>query len=198
MSKPITLYFDFLSPYTYLANTQLKTTLAADIQEIHYIPVPILTVMERVNNSPTTILSPAKGQYAQQDLVRWARRYQVPFARNPYFGKFGTESLCLVTIAAQQAGCAEDCIEALFQAMWIDGVNLGDDKELLRVLNDAGIDDAQLLLDARESETVKQQLQDNIESAVNAGVFGSPSFVVEEQLFFGNDRLDFVKEALVA
>ncbi len=198
MSKPITLYFDFLSPYTYLANTQLKTTLAADIQEIHYIPVPILTVMERVNNSPTTILSPAKGQYAQQDLGRWARRYQVPFSRNPYLGKFGSESLCLVTIAAQQAGCAEECIQALFQAMWIDGVNLGDDEELRRVLNDAGIGDTQQLLDARESETVKQQLQANIEAAVNAGVFGSPSFVVEEQLFFGNDRLDFVKEALVA
>lgn len=196
MAKPITLYYDFLSPYSYLAHHQLVTTLRDQYSTIQYRPIATLEVMKRVNNSPTTLESRAKGQYAQKDVIRWAIKYGAPIALNPHLRSTDPTPLYLGALAAEQQNQMETYTTAIFAAVWANAVNLSDADEMQRVLTEAGIENPEQLLANAQQPDIKQQLETNNDLAVEFGVFGVPSIMVGDELFFGNDRLDFVVEEL--
>jgi 2-hydroxychromene-2-carboxylate isomerase len=188
----IEFFFDFVSPYTYLAHTQLQALDA----EIVYRPMALLKVMEAVGNAPTTILSKAKGAYAMKDLGRWAARYGVPLT--PGGMRTNDSALCgRAVLAANRLGKAKEAAVAIFHAFWGAGVPLTNDDQVLAVLAEAGLDAAALrpLLGAPE---IAAELAANTQEAAERGVFGSPTFFVEGDMFFGNDRLDFLRERLAA
>ncbi len=197
MSKSVEFYFDFGSPTTYLAWTQLPAICAAAGAELVYKPMLLGGVFQATKNaSPITI--PSKGRFMMQDLQRFARRYQVPMQFNPHF-PINTLGLMRGAVAVQlrMPERFDAYVSAVFKAMWVDALNLADLAVLGKLLTEAGFD-AQALLALTAEQEVKDLLKATTEEAVKRGVFGAPSMFVGNELFFGQDRLDFVREALQA
>lgn len=193
MGREVEFFFDYGSPASYLAWTQLPGLAKRTGATVRHRPMLLGGVFKATGNSaPGNV--PAKGAWMQQDLRRFAARYGVPFARNPHF-PVNTLGLMRGAAAAQEDGLLDAYSAAVFPAMWVEGRNMGEPAVLAEVLAAAGIDAARLLARAAEDE-VKQALKRTTDEAVGRGVFGAPTFFVGSEMFFGQDRLDFVEEAL--
>ena len=183
-------WFDFGSPYSYLAHSQLDGLAC----EVAVRPMAVLQVMEAVGNQPTTLLSAAKGRYAMADLGRWAARYGVPL--NPGNVRRNDGQACAsAVLAAGRMGQAREATAALFHAYWGEGAKLADTGEILNVLGKAGLD-AKAIGALIDSDEIAAELKANTQEAAERGVFGAPTIFVGEDMFFGNDRLDFVRDRL--
>jgi len=193
MAKPIEFFFDYVSPYSYLGNSELERVAARAGAEIVYRPMFLGGVMQATGNRPPGTVA-AKGAYMTRDLERWARRYGVPMAMNPHF-PLNTLGAMRGALVALDDGTFPAYHRAMFQAMWRDGVNLADEPAYRAVVEAAGLDVEQLCA-RRADQAVKDRLRANTDEAIARGAFGAPSFFVGEELFFGNDRLDFVAEAV--
>ncbi|SDG32617.1 2-hydroxychromene-2-carboxylate isomerase [Pseudomonas benzenivorans] len=190
MNQTVEFFFDFVSPYSYLAYSQLDS-LQADIS---LRPMHVLSVMKIVGNTPTTVTCAAKGRYAGADLARWARRYGVAVKR-PDMRAMNNAACARAVLAAPSSEVARQITTALFDACWRDGQTLTTTAEVLGVLEAAGIETASLAGQIDAPETL-ERLKKNNQEAADRGVFGAPSFLLGDSLFFGNDRLDFVREHL--
>ena len=195
MNKTLEFFFDLGSPTTYLAYTQLPGICAETGSQLVYQPILLGGIFKATGNaSPITIA--AKGRYLLQDLARYAKRYGVPLKFNPHFPINTLTLMRAVTgIQLRQPERFIDFIDCLFRALWVDGRNLGDPAVVAAVLAEHGFDPAQVL-ELTQDEEVKDTLKHKTEEAIARGVFGAPSLFVGQQLFFGQDRLDFVREAL--
>jgi len=190
MSSKLEFFYDYVSVYSYLANSQLHTLGES---EIVYRPMFLGGVMQATGNRPPASVE-AKGRYLAVDVERWARRYAVPLVINPVF-PLNTLNALRVAIAAQRRGEFAAVHQPLFDAAWVRRVNLGEPDELFRIVGDAGLP-AEEYFDLVGLQDIKDELKKNTEEAVRRGVFGAPTFFVGDQMFFGNDRLDQVREAL--
>ncbi|PNB72992.1 disulfide bond formation protein DsbA [Pseudomonas sp. GW456-E7] len=195
MSKTVEFLFDLGSPTTYLAYTQLPAICEQTDTQLIYIPILLGGVFKATGNaSPATI--PAKGRHMIQDLDRYARRYGVPLKFNPHFPINTLMLMRAVTgIQLHHPERFVAFIDCLFKALWVDGRNLNDPATVATVLSGNGFDPNEVLA-LTADETVKATLKDNTEKAIQRGIFGVPSMFVDNQLYFGQDRLDFVLEAL--
>ena len=195
MSTAIEFYFDVGSPAAYLAWTQLPALARAADAEIEYRPFLLGGVFQATGNrSPMEV--PAKGQYMQDDLQRYATRYGVPFRHNPHF-PINTLLLMRGALGLQlrEPQRMVPYVDAVYRAIWVDGKNMNDPATVAGVLQQAGFDPEQILALAADP-AVKDELKAVTQEAVSRGVFGAPTFFVHGQMFWGQDRLDFVKEAL--
>ncbi|MCA4965108.1 2-hydroxychromene-2-carboxylate isomerase [Pseudomonas sp. Y24-6] len=195
MTKTVEFFFDLGSPATYLASTQLPRICQQTDSQLIYVPMLLGGVFKATGNaSPVTIA--AKGRYMFQDLARYAKRYGVPLKFNPHF-PINTLTLMRAVTGMQlrHPERLEVFIDCLFRALWVEGRNMHDPQTVAAVLTEHGFDPAETLA-LTADEQVKTALKDNTERAVQRGVFGAPSMFVGDQLFFGQDRLDFVVEAL--
>jgi 2-hydroxychromene-2-carboxylate isomerase len=191
----VEFFFDFGSPTTYLAYTQLPRIAALAGAQLAWRPMLLGGVFKATGNaSPVTV--PAKGRWMGQDIARWAHRYGVPFAFNPHF-PVNTLTLMRGAVGLQlrQPEHFLRYVETVFHAMWVEPRNLGDPEVLRGTLEAAGFDAAAFTALVAEAE-VKGQLVATTEEAVARGVFGAPTFFVDGEMFFGQDRLAFVREAL--
>lgn len=190
MTQPIEFFYDFRSPYSYMAYTQL---LQMDV-DVTLRPTLILKVMELVGNVPTTLTCKAKGHYARLDLARWAQRYGVTL--NPSDMRTNDGEACSRAVLAAQSPTEAAVITlALYRAVWSEGKALATTDDILAIIAATGIvvDPIANRIDAPE---IVAQLDANTAEAAERGVFGSPSIFVGDAMFFGNDRLDFVREEL--
>jgi 2-hydroxychromene-2-carboxylate isomerase len=195
MTKTVEFLFDFGSPASYLAYKRLPDLVARTGAHVEYVPMLLGGVFKATGNaSPASV--PAKGRWMNADLARWAGRFGTEFNRNP---EFPIHTLHLMRGAT---GLIEDTrfmayCDQVFDAMWRAPRNLGEPAELAPVIRRAGLeaDDFRVLI---EREDVKEALKATTEAAVARGVFGAPTFFVGEEMFFGQDRMDFVEEALAA
>lgn len=197
MSKKVEFYFDVGSPTAYLAFTQLQQIAAESGAELVYKPVLLGGIFEATKNaSPVTV--PAKGAYMLKDLARFARRYQVPLKFNPHFpiNTLGLMRMCL-GLQARQPESFLPYLSTVFSAMWVDGLNLGDPVIVREVIERSGVD-VQLTLSLAQDSEIKESLKRETTAAVQRGLFGAPTMFVGEEMFWGQDRLDFVREALSA
>ena len=194
MTKTVEFLYDFGSPTVYLAATQLPILANRVGGRINWQPILLGGVFKLTGNqSPAGIA--AKADYMNDDLQRFAKRYGVPFNWNPHF-PINTLALMRGAVAYQDdAAVSSTYREAIFTAIWVEERNLNEPDVIGQVLSDAGLDSGELM-ERIGQQTVKDQLIGNTEQAVNRGVFGAPTFFVGEQMFFGQDRLDFVTEAL--
>jgi 2-hydroxychromene-2-carboxylate isomerase len=193
--KTFEFWFDFGSPAAYLAFTQISRIEAETGAQASYHPMLLGGVFQATGNqSPAAI--PAKGSYTFTDFSRFAKRYGVPFHANPHF-PINTLLLMRGAIGMQQQDNSRFMAycSALFTAIWVDSCNLNDPAVIAKVLSAAGFDPQYLLALANEAGT-KEALKTATQEAVTRGVFGAPTFFVGNQMFWGQDRLDFVKEAL--
>ena len=194
MTKTVEFYFDFGSPYSYLAHKALPAIAAARGAQVLWRPMLLGGVFKATgNHSPAEI--PAKSRWMHQDMQRWAARYGAVFRFNPHF-PINTLVLMRGAVGMQLRGADfHRYRDAIFQAMWGEPRNLGDPAELAAALRQAGLD-ADAFAALANDAVVKELLKNHTEEAVARGVFGAPTFFVGDEMFWGQDRLDFVAAAL--
>ena len=193
MSKKVEFFFDVGSPASYLAWTQLESIAQRTNAKIIWRPMLLGAVFQATGNaSPAAV--PAKGAYMLKDLQRFSNIYGVPFNFNPFF-PLNTMHLMRGATAYLEEPEFQTYLAAIFNALWSEQLNMESPEVVAEVLTKAGIDVTDFM--ARISETeVKERLKDTTEEAVARGVFGAPSFFVNGEMFFGQDRLSFVETAL--
>lgn len=186
MSRKVEFFFDVVSPYSYIAAVQVSRS--ALLKEAEWRPFFLGGVFKATGNQPP-ISVPAKGQYMAQDLKRLFAYYEVPFS---FPSVFPANSL---TAQRALAGAKPEDVQALalklFDAYWGQGRNIGDAAVLAELLPAD-------LLAAAADEGVKEKLKTNTESAVSRGAFGAPTLFVDDELYFGEDRVFLVEHALKA
>jgi 2-hydroxychromene-2-carboxylate isomerase len=194
MNKALEFYFDFGSPTAYLAHKRLTQLRLRYPLEILYKPMLLGGIFKATgNNSPVAI--PAKGDYMMNhDLPRFARRYGVPLNRNPFF-PINTLNLMRIALAAQQLECADTLNDIIYEAIWVEAKDMGDEAVVRAALTQHGLDASTLLKLSQEPAT-KTALIVSTEAAVARGVFGAPTFFLDGEMYFGQDRLDFIEDAL--
>ena len=195
MQKQVEFFFDFGSPYTYLAYHELRRIAQERQARIVWRPILLGGVFQSTgNHSPAEI--PAKALYSNADLQRWAKAYGVPFNMNPNF-PINTLALMRGAVVMQQR--SEDDFQrylaAVFSAMFALPRNLNNPTEIGAVLAQAGFEPMACMKDIHEL-TVKDALKTATDEAVARGVFGVPTFFVDDEMFWGQDRLHFVDAAL--
>ncbi len=193
MTRTLEFYFDYGSPYSYLADTQVEAIARRAGATLARKPMLLGGVFKATgNHSPAEM--PQKSQWSGFDMPMWARHYGVPFQRNPFF-PVNTLALMRGAAAAQIDGLFERYHPAIYRAMWVDGRNLNDINEIAEVLTAAGLDAAKFGKRIQDQD-VKDRLKATTDEAVARGVFGAPTSFVDNMMFFGNDRLPFVEMAL--
>ena len=193
--KTIEFNFDFGSPTTYLAWTQLPAIAERHGATIDYKPV-LLGAIHKATNNQSPVMVMAKGKWMNQDLTRFAKRYGVPLQLNPHFP---INTLQLMRGATALLGSERflPYCDAMYRAMWVEPVNLGDPQVLAETLSATGFDPREMLELASRQET-KDALREATEAAIARGAFGAPTFFIDGEMHFGQDRLDFVEEAIAS
>jgi len=193
MSKTVEFFFDFVSPTAFIAHEVLPKIVDRAGAALTYRPMFLGGVMKATGNSPPAMV-PAKGAWMAQDLSRWCKKYGVSYAFNPNFP--------MNTLAAMRGACAiqdQDqfgpYVDAMFKAAWQDEANLGDPEVIAKIVSDLDMD-AEEFAGLCQKPQWKQKLKANTDEAVERGAFGAPTIFVGDELFFGQDRLFMVSEAL--
>lgn len=195
MTQRIEFYFDLGSPAAYLASTQLPSIAAAAGAELVYKPVLLGGIFQATGNaSPITV--PAKGAYMLRDLARYARRYGVPLQFNAFF-PINTLTVMRIALGLQRRQPEQflPYVAGLYRAIWADGLNVGDAAVLRGVIEALGLD-AEAALALAQDADIKSALKQETEQAVQRGLFGVPAMFVKGEMFWGQDRLDWVRDAL--
>lgn len=195
MSKTIEFLFDVGSPFSWLAYHRLPTFAQEHCASIIWTPVLVAGIFQATGNrSPVEV--PAKAMYTLLDLQRWAKAFNVNFQMNPAFPIHTLQLMRgAVALQMQDEAAFRRYLAAIFHAMFEQPRNLNEPAELASVLTAAGFDPMQLLTMTAD-QAVKDKLKENTAHAVARGAFGVPTFFVGEQMFWGQDRFDFVAQAL--
>lgn len=191
----VEFYFDLGSPFSYLGFHQLQKIVEKQQAEIIYKPMLLGAVLKATGNS-SPIMVPAKAQYSMIDLRRWSKLWDIPFRMNPNFPINTLPVMRLVT--AVQLFAPEQfhkVLTGLFDAMFAHPRNLNDRDELIDVAKANGLDEAKVKL-WLDDEKVKSELKFITDEAIERGLFGAPSFIVKDELYWGIDHLHFVESAL--
>ncbi len=196
-TRTFDFYYDFGSPAAWLAYTQLSQLTADTGATVVMKPMLLGGVFQSTGNRPP-ISVPLKGTYLFTDLSRFAKRYGVPLVMNPFF-PINTITLMRVDVGLELRADPRlaDYRDAMFRAIWVDQQNMNDPATVGTVLVRAGFDPADLLAVASDP-VVKDELRARTQAAVDRGIFGAPTFFVGDDMFWGQDRIDFVREALQA
>ena len=191
MVKNIDFYFDFGSPTAYLAFTQLQLIEKRSGANLVFHPILLGGIFKATGNSPPAAI-PAKGKYMMRDLQRYAEKYQVPYERNPFF-PVNTLSLMRGAVSYQNNGDFERYVNVIFHNMWVEPKNLNDEDVLKKMLieNNFEYND---FLKRTSDQRITDQLISNTEKVVQKGAFGAPTIFIGEEMFFGQDRMDFIEE----
>jgi 2-hydroxychromene-2-carboxylate isomerase len=193
MPGTVEFYFDYGSPYSYIGHRRLPEVLRRAGATAVYRPMLLGGVFQLTGNA-SPAFNKVKWAHSQRDLDRFVGKYQVPFQRNPFF-PVNTLKLMRGAVVALEEGYLDRYTDAVFAGMWRDARNMGEEGEVAETLGAAGLDAAHLLARITE-DGVKQTLKSWTEAAVARGIFGAPTFFVGDEMFFGQDRLDFVEDAL--
>ena len=196
MTKTIDFYWDLGSTNTYFALKLLRPLAARYNAQIRWHPFNLGHVFQS-NRYVLMDESKAKLRNRRDDLMRWAKRYQLPF-RMPDQFPIKTSRALKGAIAMRQWGQEEAFIEAIFAAYWENNVGtIGEYAVLRDIAADLGVDPVEFEL-ASESPGVRAALIDSTNDALARGVFGAPSMIIEDSLYWGKDRMEFIETQLAA
>ena len=188
--------FDFGSPNAYLSHLAIPAIEQRVGVKFEYVPILLGGIFKSTNNkSPAETLAGVKNkrEFHQIETERFLKRFKVePYVWNPFF-PVNTLNLMRAAVAAQLEGVFEKYVEAAFHHMWREPKKMDDPEVAARALSASGLDGAKLLARAQEPE-VKAKLLENTQSAVERGAFGSPTFFVGKEMFFGKEQLREVEE----
>jgi 2-hydroxychromene-2-carboxylate isomerase len=190
--------FDFGSPNAFLSHEAIPAIEQRTGAKFQYVPILLGGIFKATNNkSPAETLAGVKNKPAFMALEteRFVRRFKVkPYVWNPFF-PVNTLNLMRAAVAAQLEGVFEKYVEAAFHHMWVEPKKMDDPEVAAKALAASGLDGAKLLTRAQEPE-VKAKLIENTQAAVERGTFGSPTFFVGKEIFFGKEQLREVEELI--
>jgi len=190
VARTVDFYFDFGSPNAYLAFTQLPLITKKYNTELIFHPILLGGIFKATGNQPPGLIS-EKRLYMARDSERFAEKYGVEFNHNPYF-PINTLSLMRGAVSYQKNGDFEKYTKVIFQSMWVDKKDTGNSEVLENVFKENELDYPSFLERILDGET-KKKLISNTSAAVERGVFGAPTMFVDGEMFFGQDRIDFIK-----
>ena len=197
MSRPAPQFlFDFGSPNAFLSHEAIPAIEKRTGVKFEYIPILLGGIFKATNNkSPAESLAGIKNkpEFQVVETERFVRRFAVkPYTPNPFF-PVNTLNLMRAAVAAQFEGAFEKYVDAAFHHMWVEPKKMDDPEVALKALAGSGLDAAKLFARAQEPE-VKAKLIENTQAAVERGAFGSPTFFVGKEMFFGKEQLREVEE----
>lgn len=192
MSKTIDFYFDFSSPYGYLASKRIEHIASAHDHTVSWHPILLGAIFKVTGQAPLTE-APLKGDYALMDFARSAREHKLDY-KHPEVFPIGAVAACRATIWLRDNAQASnkqtgDFIQSIFHAYYTDGKDITDSTVLAELATTLGID-SNAMLNALTEQSVKDALRNEVENAIKAGVFGSPVMIVNKEIFWGNDRVE--------
>ena len=198
MAINVEFLFDFGSPNAYLSHLVIPQIEARTGVKFKYVPVLLGGVFKATNNvSPAVSLQGIrnKPQYTQLETRRFLAQHHITkYAPNPFF-PVNTLTIMRGAVFAQRAGYYEKYVDEVYRHMWAEPKKMDEPAVIAAALTESGLP-AQAILDGTQLPEVKQRLIANVDDAVARGVFGSPSFFVGSELYFGKDRLRNVEEEI--
>jgi len=196
----VEFHFDFGSPNAYLAHCVIPAVEARTGAQFRYVPVLLGGVFKATNNrSPAEALKDIKNkpEYEKLETERFIRRHNIAqFRRNPFF-PVNTLQIMRGAVAAEIDGVLARYVEVVFHHMWEEPKKM-DDPEVIRTALDASGLDGTHMLERIQDPMIKERLLHTTEQSVARGSFGSPTFFVDDEIFFGKDRLRDVEEAILS
>jgi 2-hydroxychromene-2-carboxylate isomerase len=191
--------FDFGSPNAFLSHEAIPAIEKRIGSKFEYVPVLLGGIFKATNNrSPAETLAGIKNKREFQSIEtdRFLKRFQIrPYTWNPSF-PINTLNLMRAAVAAQMEGVFEKYIDAAFHHMWVEPKKMDDPEIAVAALTTSGLDAKRLFARANEAD-VKAKLIENTQSAVDRGAFGSPTFFVGNEIFFGKEQLRDVEEMVL-
>jgi 2-hydroxychromene-2-carboxylate isomerase len=197
VAAPIDFYFEFASPYGYLASTRIDTIAARHGRETSWHPIMLGAAFKVTGAQPLAHI-PLKGDYMMRDLPRFARLLEVPFKAPPVMpaNSLAASRAC-IWLEQHDSRKAKQLAQAVFHAHWGEGHDIGRPDDVAEIAEPLGIDRSELLA-AVADPVIKERLRQATEAAIERGVFGSPFVFVDGEAFWGADRLDQVERWLAA
>ena len=189
MIKAFEFYFDFSSPYTFLAHKQVRKIEKENSIKIIYMPI-LLGALLKAAEIKANVDIPIKGKYMIKDCKLLAEKHNIKFKFNSYFPII-TLNLMRCVLLAQKKNFAENFINNVFDAIWKDDLNLNDNTVVEKLLINLSIN-PKTFLGEIENFKIKDELNKRTDDAFKKGIFGAPSFIVNNKIFWGQDRLEFV------
>lgn len=196
MTKRIDYYFSLISPFSYLGSVRLEEIARKHNAEVRVLPVNLGTIFPKTGGLPLGKRAPERQAYRLVELERWRTHLDMPLNLKPKFFPAAEQlAACLVIAAGKTGGDPLRLAHAIMRAVWAEDRDIADNDTLLAIARETGHDDPGLMAAAQDPETLTAYGAQT-EEALSSGVFGAPSYVVDGELFWGQDRLDFVDRAL--
>ena len=189
MIKIFEFYFDFASPYAFLAHKQIRSIENDNSIEIKYKPILLGGLLKSAGIKPIEDI-PVKGRHMIKDCKLLAEKYNIEFKFNSYFPII-TLNLMRCALIAEKKKFLQNYTNKVFDAIWKDGLNLNDKSIFEKLLKNMDINPINFLKDATD-EKIKNDLKNRTDDAFKKGIFGTPSFTINNKIFWGQDRLEFV------
>ena len=193
MIKSFDFYFDFISPYSFLAHKEIRKIEKNNSIKINYKPI-LLGGLHNLHGIKAPAFIPAKAKFMIRDCKMIAEKNNIKFKFNSYF-PIKSLNLMRGVFVADEDNCKSYYVDSIYNSIWQDGLNMNDESIIQRVLKNLSINPKTFLLRSTSS-SIKELLKKTTSEAYNIGVFGAPSFVSNNKVFWGQDRIEFVlKEA---
>ena len=196
MSRQITVYYALQSPWTYLGWARLRQILAQTGATARYRPIQSGRMFEASGTLPLARRPQQRQAYRLMELRRWRDHLGIPLNLHPRYFPVDEALAARMAIAhRQRGGDIATLSQALMSAVWAEDRDLADRATLLEIAREQGAD-GPALLDAAQDRAVQSEYDANTDAAIGQGVFGVPTFVIDNELFWGQDRLEFVARSL--
>lgn len=200
MSRPISYYFSFVSPWAYLGHAEFGRIAERHDLKIDYRPVNLMELFPETGGLPLPKRHPSRQKYRLIEMQRWRDARDLPLVLKPKYWPFDFKLADRCALVAGRLGPQENAhtfIAFGFRAVWVDQQDLSDEALIARLLADAGFDAPSVIAQARSPE-IEAAYAENYQRALADGVYGSPSYVLDGELFWGQDRLELLEAAIVS
>ena len=190
----IDFYFCLNSPWVYLSQKRLEKIASAAEANIRYFPIDLREMMLRLigHNDPPE-RSELHRAYGKLEMQRWAKRYDLKLSEKPNFYPVSQKRAACLVVAADRLGADPGpLVYAIPRACWMEDRDINDWKTLTAIAEECGLP-GDVLVAAAQDQAVLEEFEDNTNRALDRGVFGIPSYVVDDEIFWGQDRLEFLE-----
>jgi carboxymethylenebutenolidase len=200
MAKHVDYYVSLNSPWTYLGSKRFEAIAAKHGADVTIWPVDFGSVFAVSGGLPLPKRAPQRQAYRMMELKRWKQQLGVPLTLEPKFFPANEVPAAKCVIALREQGRMSDAVNvahAVLHALWVDEKNTGDPATLQAIIKGCGLN-AAAVVKASEAPGIAEKREAYTKHAIDRGVFGAPSFVIDGEIFWGQDRLDFVDRKLAA
>ncbi len=196
MPRQVDYYFSFQSPWAYIGHQTFRTLVSAYDLKVNHKPVVLLDLFSETGGLPLMKRHPVRQRYRMVELQRWRDKRGLKFHLQPANWPFNARLADGVVIAAIEAGLdPARFLTRGFAAVWEDQLSLADPATLVKLADESGLP-GKALVERSEQEAISAAYEQNRQDALAADVFGSPAYVLDGEVFWGQDRIEFLEDAL--